>query len=107
MRRIISTAIVLLAFGTVPVLAQGAGGGSGATQTSPSAAACTAPGADGKPSRKLSSEEVCPMYSFWRDDCARADRMGATEAAGHCGPAAMGRADDRDLVTGSIRPAAR
>ena len=104
MRRCFWPMFAIAALAASPVLAQGAGGGTGATATSPGAANCTAPGADGKPSRKLSSEEVCPMYSFWRDDCTRAGRLGEGAALGHCGPNALGLPADR-LVTGSIRPA--
>ena len=84
--------------------ARAQGGGTGATQGNPNVAACIAPGADGKPSRKLSSEEVCPMYSFWRDDCTRAGKLGEMPALFHCGRDAMGLRSD-DVGTGSIRPA--
>lgn len=103
MRRYFWPIAAVVALAISPALAQGAGGGAGATATGPGTAACTAPGEDGKPSRKLSSEEVCPMYAFWRDDCTRAGRLGNVAALEHCGPAAIGQPSDR-LVTGSIRP---
>lgn len=80
-------------------------GGTGTTQGNPNVVACIAPGADGKPSRKLSSEEVCPMYAFWREDCLRAGTLGEMPALIHCGRDAMGLKSDDEISTGSIRPA--
>lgn len=85
--------------------AQAEGGGTGATQGNPNVVACIAPGADGKPSRKLSSEEVCPTYAFWREDCLRAGTLGEMPALIHCGRDAMGLKSDDAISTGSIRPA--
>ena len=115
MRHMVVASILMMTLSGTAVLAQGAGGGAGSPQTNPDVAACTLPGPDGKPSRKMSSEEICPMYAFWRDDCTRAGKLGEYGARGHCGPAAMGLRDDmglrsglgrrEDLTTGSVRPA--
>lgn len=81
--------------------AQGSGGGGGSPTTSQEVANCIQRGPDGKPVQKLSSEDVCPMYQFWREDCTRAGKTHEMGALGHCAPAAMGMRED-EIATGSI-----
>jgi hypothetical protein len=53
---------------------------------------------------KLSSEEVCPMYQFWRDDCRRSGAAGLASAGEHCSLAAMGMRREDPVATGSLAP---
>lgn len=91
--------------------AQGAGGGSGSSVTGQSASAgpdpapCIQRGPDGKPVRKMSSEEVCPMIQFFREDCRRDGAMGLTLAEEHCSLGALGLRREEPVATGSIGPA--
>ena len=77
------------------------GGGGGSPTTNQEVANCVQRGTDGKAVQKLSSEDVCPMYQFWREDCTRAGKTREMAALGHCSPDAMGMGQD-DLATGSI-----
>lgn len=87
--------------------AQGGGGGGDTPSTNAEVAYCIPRGADGAPVRKLSSEEICPTYQFWREDCRRDGQLGLVNdvVRAHCGAAALGLRD-ADIATGSIRPAA-
>jgi hypothetical protein len=105
-----------LTFAGSSFAAGGGGGGTGATTTSTASgsnviaepAPCIPRGEDGKPVRKLSSEDGCPMYMFWRDDCRRDGATGiAVEGVSHCTMGAMGLRRDDEITTGSIVPAAR
>lgn len=102
MRTILYSTAMALALIASPALAD-----SGPTQGNPNVAACIQPGADGKPVHKLSSEDVCPMYSFMRDDCNRLrnDPNAAPFALMHCGISPADRARDEGLTTGSTTPA--
>lgn len=86
-------------------VAQGGGGGD-TPSTNAEVAYCIQRGPDGKPVRKLSSEEICPTYQFWREDCRRDGQMGLVNGAvlAHCGAAALGLSE-AELATGSIRQA--
>lgn len=87
-------------------LAQGSGGGGGGggPTTKKEVAACIQKGLDGKPVRKLSSEDVCPMFQFWREDCARDAQLNLSHpmVAAHCGTALVD--PDADIATGSLAP---
>lgn len=105
MNRVVTTIALasLICMSSVGSFAQGSGGGSGAT-TNPEVAGCAQRGEDGKPVRKLSSEDVCPMYQFWREDCGRLAKLNPIppEALLHCSAAALGLSDT--LTTGSVSP---
>lgn len=88
-----------------PAMAQsGGGGGSGSPAANQEVASCVQRTPNGQPVRKLSSEEICPTYQFWREDCRRDGQLGLVNEGTlrHCSPAALGLAD-QDIATGSIR----
>lgn len=103
MKMMLYSIAATLMLAAAPALAQNT---PTATQGTSQTFGCIAPGADGKPSRKLSSEDVCPMYAFMRDDCnrLRANPNAEPFALAHCGVSAEGRARDEGLTTGSIAP---
>lgn len=86
-----------------PALAE-AGGGGGTPTSNKEVAACAQRLPNGQPVRKLSSEEICPIYQFWREDCRQDGQLGLVNegTVRHCSRAALGLAD-QDIATGSVR----